>query len=567
MKLTYSKELTTTSATSVENIFIYEYLPDATGDAVKVYLYGLFLCQTNNSDIDIEEFANNVKLDVNTVKDIFTYWEEFGLVSIDYTEPYTVIFYPVRNNANRIKRIKNEKYGQFTASLQAIITSRMISTTEYSEYFTVMEEYNIKPEAMIMIVKYCLDLKGDDINYRYISKVAKDFGIRGINTKDKVDNELHSYNTRSNEISAILLAMNSKRKPEMTDMNMLNKWTGELGFEYESILYAAQILKKSSMEKLDEFVMELYTAKCFDVSEIKAYSVNKKRVRDITVKINKALSYYCEVLDTEIDNYVSRWLSYGFEEGTLIYIANRCFRKGLNTLENMDNEVEKLYKNGTIDIESVTAFIVQENKQEDFIKELLSQAGLTRKPNNWDRQNLIQWKSWNFSDEMILEAAKLSGGKSNPIAYMNAILSGWKNNDIFTTNEISGNLKAVTINESIEKKISDILAQRREKAVHVAEKNLSTALKNQKFSDIYYRLNSMERDFAIAEMHNDNEQLEKLNKEQKQLISDKNIILSEMNLTVKDLSPKYHCPKCKDTGKNGKERCSCYYELLSELTD
>ena len=33
----------------------------------------------------------------------------------------------------------------------------------------------------------------------------------------------------------------------------------------------------------------------------------------------------------------------------------------------------------------------------------------------------------NFSEDMIFEAAKLSAGKSSPIAYMNAILSNWKN--------------------------------------------------------------------------------------------------------------------------------------------
>ena len=35
-------------------------------------------------------------------------------------------------------------------------------------------------------------------------------------------------------------------------------------------------------------------------------------------------------------------------------------------------------------------------------------------------------------DDMILEAGKLASGKSSPIAYMNGILSNWKNNNVFT---------------------------------------------------------------------------------------------------------------------------------------
>ena len=40
------------------------------------------------------------------------------------------------------------------------------------------------------------------------------------------------------------------------------------------------------------------------------------------------------------------------------------------------------------------------------------------------------WRNWNFSDEMILEAAKASAGKSSPVAYMNGILSNWKNQGV-----------------------------------------------------------------------------------------------------------------------------------------
>ena len=36
----FAKEYSGAATTDIENIFIYEYLPDASGEAVKVYLYG-----------------------------------------------------------------------------------------------------------------------------------------------------------------------------------------------------------------------------------------------------------------------------------------------------------------------------------------------------------------------------------------------------------------------------------------------------------------------------------------------------------------------------------------------
>jgi phosphoenolpyruvate synthase/pyruvate phosphate dikinase len=50
MTCTYSKEFSISGFTDVENAFISEYLPVSSGDAVKVYLYGLFLCQNPKLD-------------------------------------------------------------------------------------------------------------------------------------------------------------------------------------------------------------------------------------------------------------------------------------------------------------------------------------------------------------------------------------------------------------------------------------------------------------------------------------------------------------------------------------
>ena len=38
-----------------------------------------------------------------------------------------------------------------------------------------MEQYSVKPEALILIVKYCIDLKGENISQNYILQVAKNF--------------------------------------------------------------------------------------------------------------------------------------------------------------------------------------------------------------------------------------------------------------------------------------------------------------------------------------------------------------------------------------------------------
>ncbi len=460
----YSKEYSATSFTDIDNAFIFEYMPEATGDAVKVYVYGLFLCKNSEFEIGLKDFAESLKLTESEVKDAFSYWEEFGLVSIVNENPFEVIYYPF-TATTKPRKIKAEKYTVFSNSLQSLIPSRMISTTEFSEYFNIMEVYKIKPEAMLMIVKYCIDIKGESIGYKYISAVAKDFGSRKILTAQQVENELSSYIRRTGEIDKILKALSLKKKPEIEDLNYLNKWTEELGFETDNIVFAASKIKKGSMKKLDDFICELYSGKKFSRSEIENYVKNKQNLFDLAAKINKALSVYYDVLDAVVENYTSKWCSMGYDEKSLLLIANYCFkRNSSNKLEAMDSTVKALHSQGIISYESITDYFMQLAKIDGFISKILTELGISRKPTVWDRENFNRWNSWNFSEEMITEAAKLSVGKSSPIPYMNAILGTWKQKGIFDKSQITvdeksnntfGNERIYT-KEELEKVIDDI---------------------------------------------------------------------------------------------------------------
>ena len=89
----FSKEFNLKSTTTVDNKFIDMYLPIATGDAVKVYLYGLFVCKSDD-DITIDSFAKNLNLSVDEVSNCFKFWEEFGLLNILSEEPFSELFVP-----------------------------------------------------------------------------------------------------------------------------------------------------------------------------------------------------------------------------------------------------------------------------------------------------------------------------------------------------------------------------------------------------------------------------------------------------------------------------------------
>ena len=152
---------------------------------------------------------------------------------------------------------------------------------------------------------------------------------------------------------------------------------------------------------------------------------------------------------------------------------------------------------------------------------------------------------------MILEAAKAAAGKTSPTAYMHGILSNWKNKGYYTVESAEA---APLTQEDYNREY----ARRRTVAVSRAQKNLERAQNIDGFSDVYARLFGIEKDLAFAEISGDKDVLNELEKEKSQLFSDAEKMLNGIGLTYDDLSPKYACEKCNDTGYVGTKRCDCF---------
>ncbi len=430
----FSKETITNSSTVLDNRFISTYLPEANGDAIKIYIYGLFVCQESDSDISFDKFCNDVKLDKDVVSDCFRFWEELGIVNVLSEDPFIVKYLPVAQSKPR--KYSAEKYGEFNKALQVLIPERMITTNEYAAYFSLMEENGLKPEALLMIVKYCVDLKGGAIGLRYILKVANDFISRGITTTTKIEKELSDYSLKTGEFASLMNYILPNKKPQIEDLKLFEKWNKQLLYDIDTIIFIAKSAKIKNIEKLDKEIDVLYASKKFSEKEIADYYKSKAKTTELAYAINRSLSVYTEVIDPVIENYVIPWQNMGYDEETLLFLATYCFKKNRRSLEEMNEVVEKLYKNGLITLTSIAEYLKSISADDDFIKKLLLIAGLSRKPTEWDRANLKTWRSWNFSDEMICEACAIAAGKSNPMSYVNAVLSGWKSEGIFTADKI-----------------------------------------------------------------------------------------------------------------------------------
>ena len=556
------------SFTDVENKFITKYLPILEPLSVKVYLYALYLCQSGNDSYTLSDLAASLEISEEKTEEYFKYLEEFELVSIVSTSPFEVKILEAENVYGKPKKYKPEKYADFTKNAQNILSGRMISVDEYREYFYFMEDGGFDEDALIMIINYCVSMKDNAIGFNYIKKVIKSFAQDKITTAKKVDERLSDYTSTTPALLKLFTELSIHKKPDITDDKYYKKWTAELGFEDEAIICAAKNFKVKSCDKIDLALEELYKNKKFDVKEIQDYCKNKNSLYSLALNIAKNLGVYMQNSAPYVQNYVSVWCNYGYSFYCLEKISSYCFKNGKNSFEDMNGFITSLYDEGIITDESVNEYIDTKVAQDRLLKKILETCGLSRKVVTWDRECLARWKSWNFNDEMLLEAAKLSSGKSNPLSYMNAILSAWKTENIYTVDKISSvsHVQSDKNDLGITKaKIEQHFYELRNKAEDAAEAALARATSDREYGSIRRELNELSIELAFAEIKGD-AKAASISKKIAELEKKGDKRLAELNIDKSDFTPRYSCKICNDTGytQDGKP-CICMKKFIEGI--
>ena len=454
----YSSSYIINDKTVVDNIFINNFLPEAPDLCVKVYLMGLSKCANSVApDNNVTNFANVLNVSEQDIIDAFKYWQEQGVVQILNTSPMEVRFMPLNSTLGTIKKYNIGKYTDFNIQVQEILSKRMITPTEFSEYYNVIEKHHIQPDALIMIIKYCSNLKGENVSYPYIITVAKNWEKEGVHTCEDVENKITELGVLDDKVMLVLGALGTKRKVQLEDVQMLNRWLGELDFELNTIIAVAKRCKikktKADISYLNNLLNKYYEMRLNSVVEIENYETQKDNMTALARMVVKGLGLYYEDLTKVIDTYVVKWVQMGYGDEILVQIADYCFKNSIRTLEAYDRVVQKLYKLGIVELEAFNQYLGDINAWDEKVRVILDCLGIKRYVNDFDREFYRTWtESWGFNEQIIEFASSLSVGKSNAMQYMNKILSSWKTKGITTLDQAKSNSSLVVENNNQVKK-------------------------------------------------------------------------------------------------------------------
>ena len=567
----FSKDCDDNSYTLVENKFITKYLPEAEGFAVKVYLYGLYLCEHGGSEFSLASMAEVLKSTEDKIKEAFMFWEDYDLVQIIAKEPFTVQYLPVRSAVGRPKKVRYEQYADFNKELQRKMqkVGKFVSPNDYVKYMRFLEEHTLQPQALLLIAEYCINKHGESVAPLHIFNKAKKLISNGISTYEQVEKELSNYKKYENDLIAVFNAMSIYlRTPNESDYVLYNKWVETLGFKKNAVIMAASKLKRGTMNSLDLTLDELSEKGKLTAKEVDEYLTKREAFAKLTFRLGRKLGVKVQNPAPYIDEYVEKWCNYGFDENSLLDLAFFCLKTERGSFEDMSELVQKLFNEGVVTPDSVKEFLKGKNGELKLFAKIQDICGSIRK--NATNLSLIStWKEWNFNDEMILEAAKRSATSANPIAYMNKILSDWKRQEVYEVKNIPDAptvekaAKGGYVNPVIEAVNAKTDRERyyallREKAQAKAEKYLKKANGNNRFKEITAALSKMELALAKAEVF-EPKKLPKLMEEKSSLLHERKVILAGIGIDEAQLIPQFCCEKCSDTGflPSG-VACNCY---------
>ncbi len=561
----FSKEFTSNACTSVENPFITKYLPHADGDAVRAYLYGLYLCQCKE-EFDAASAAKLLGITLDRLKEIFSFWEECDLVHVLSRDPLYVEYLPVSSAVGKPKPLRPEKYAEFNRELykQLQKAGRDLRPYEMQRILEFLENNQMEPQAFLLVSEYCMKKDGEKLTASHMLNKAAKLCREQKFTYEQVERELADFNVHERELGKIFTLLGIDRKPQEQDYDFFAKWAGA-GMETGAVYACAETLKHGSLSTLDSLVGELREREIVTETEARDYLAQREERTKIVYKVAKRLGIKVQNPRPYSEEYAEKWLERGYDGESLTLLAGLGLKLGYGFPE-LDSLLDRLYAEGVVDGDGVRAYCAARDADLRLLQKIQSHCGVLRKTQS-ALDMIAAWRSWNFSEAMILEAAKRSANAAAALPYMNKLLSEWKRAGVSSPEFIPERTApaekrdyrseaAIAADERGERE--RYYSALREKAAAGAERARKTAEKDEDFRKAEAEVRKGEIELAKAEVFSP-EARGKVEEKLTRARAARAAALEKLHLTESDFLPVYRCKKCSDTGFLPDGRmCGCY---------
>ena len=420
--------------TPVENQFILEYLPEAKGEYVKVYLYGLMRCYHPEDDMSLERMSRELNMAVDDVTAAFRYWERRRLVRRVSDNPPKWQYINIKqNNLSGLSDPDDPEYEEFSRSVyDAFDGVRRLHGSELNTCFEWHEDMKLPTEAIIMLLNHMVQVKGKSFRFGDAQKVAVRMANEGIHTVEEAEAFFARDEGLYTGTRKILKLLGKNYQPSEAQVELYRKWTREWHFSHEAVEEAVKLTAKGdpSMGYLDGILRSMRQEN-LNGEELKAEQIRSSTRRANALKEILKILGRGEITPQNLENYDKMKALYPQE--VILTAARECSHSGKGT-EDVLKLLESWRDKGFKTSEEVESYVQVFHSQTELIRELRNIWGTDSfRIGKSDRDLISKWeKELGFNREMILSAARYASEANTPMTYLDKILTDYREKGITT---------------------------------------------------------------------------------------------------------------------------------------
>ena len=290
------------SNTELPDIFFTEYLSQANGDYIKVYLYMIFLSKYGK-EIKINDLSKKLELDFKVIQDAIKYWEENNVIT-KKTTGYIInnlqeielhkLYKPlVSLSSETLKQTaKNQLRARAIENINNQFFQGIMSPSWYNDIDLWFKKYGFDEEVMVALFRYCFNRSA--LHRNYIQAVADAWAKNNI----KTFNDLDSYYEKQEKLNLLNKSIAKKlgynRQLTQYEQAYIEKWSIDYAFSLDIIEIA---LKKTTSKSnpnfdyLDKLLTDWHDRGFKSPDEIQAFLVQLKQKKKSIKELEKKTGY------------------------------------------------------------------------------------------------------------------------------------------------------------------------------------------------------------------------------------------------------------------------------------
>lgn len=413
-------------ATPVENQFIVEYLPAASGESVKVYLYGLLQCYHPQDGISVAEIARQLAMTEDAVMKAFRYWEHRGLVRRIADNPPVWRYLSLSERmASGLPAVDDELFRFSEAMYDIFGSDRELHQREINIAYSWVEEYHLPIEVVLYFVQFRKENNGAKFDFRAAAKRAMAMAEANVRTEEEAKNFLEQDKKELAGCRAIVRTLGKRRNPSDPELELYRKWTRTWGWTQEAILDACQATTaggEPSFAYLDAILQNMMTR---SGGAATAETLQADRAREAGLReVFRAMGLHgVTVNEGTLDLYAQMEALYPQE---IILLGAREFPGRQDyAFSDLLELLESWQKNGLATADEIRSYKALHKRYIAFTRKLFGELRMTaRRPARFDLECVRTWiETMGFTQEAILHAAESSRDAEKPMTYLNALLT------------------------------------------------------------------------------------------------------------------------------------------------